>query len=545
MTARALRIGLVASLAVATTSGLACERRAPAPSQAATPNPPPPAAPPPTAAAKPDAAAPTKPRPTFTLIYSSDLHGRVSPRQAPLNLPPGVGMQPLAKREAWAGLGRRATIVDRARVGSGGVVQVDAGDFLPRTDDPRDEAAIDPDHLAPWISLVLASYRRLGIDAVTLGDREIGAFREVKAVAKAFQAGHVPVVLANLVDGKDKPLFPASVLVDAGGIKVGIFGVAELGDSTRDRLRAQGYTVAPAVDAASAAARDLRARGAQFVVALVNASAGRARAAEIAAAAGDVDVAVLALGGGAGLPDGGATGGDAPTAGASGAARPRLLTAAGDLVVGRLDVGLAGGQPPVLDDAVVELTKAVPEQLGVGLLSRLARIPLKDTEKMEAEAKRKHVELKLRDLYEIWDYGSTNACEYCHPKAVAQWKTTDHAHAFATLVKAKRDRDPACLGCHTVGFLQPGGTRDMPMARGQFATVGCEGCHGPSAAHVRAIDHKQGTVRAVDAVVCLGCHTPDQNVGPFDPVAAMKEILGPGHGAPGAPDAPGGQIPGH
>jgi hypothetical protein len=164
---------------------------------------------------------------------------------------------------------------------------------------------------------------------------------------------------------------------------------------------------------------------------------------------------------------------------------------------------------------------------------------------MQADAKRKHVEIKLRDLYEIWDYGSTNACEYCHTKAVEQWKTTDHAHAFATLVKAKRDHDPACLGCHTVGFLQPGGTRDMPMARGQFATVGCEGCHGPSAAHVRAVDKKQGTVRAVDAVVCLGCHTPDQNVGPFDPVAAIKEILGPGHGAPGAPETPGVHIPGH
>jgi len=251
----------------------------------------------------------------------------------------------------------------------------------------------------------------------------------------------------------------------------------------------------------------------------------------------DVDVAVLALGHDA--PDAGVAPPQPP------GARPRLVAAGGDLVVGRLDVRLAPGQLPTLDEGVVELTKAVPEQLGVGLLSRIARIPMRDTDQMQADAKKKHVQIKLRDLYEIWDYGSTNACSYCHPKTVEQWKTTDHANALATLVKAKRDRDPECLGCHTVGFLQTGGTRDFVMARGQFADVGCEGCHGPSAPHVRAIDKHQGTVRAVDAVVCLGCHTPDQNVGSFDPVASMKEILGPGHGAPAPGAKPGATTPFH
>jgi hypothetical protein len=535
MTARALPIPLAMSVALTTALGFGCERSAPAPTPAATSHPPTPAATsqPPTlpsgtqaAAPAPDAAAPTRPRPTFTLFYSSDLRGRVSSHLAPLNLPPGVGMNPLAKREAWAGLGRRATIVDRARVGSGGVVQVDAGDFLPRRQDGlADDAVPNPPDLSRWRDLVLASYRRLGVDAVTLGERELAAFPDPKALRKTFQAAHVAVVLANLVDAKGKPAFPPSVLVDAGGVKVGILGVSEPGDEVRGALARAGYAMPAAADAARAAAHDLRARGAAFVVALVNVAAGCARAAEIAAGADGADVAVLAQGARCAAPDGGAPA-------ASGAARPRRLTAPGDLVVGRLDVRAAGAAPPAVDDAVVELTKAVPEQLGVGLISRLARIPLKDTEKMEADAKRKHVELKLRDLYEIWDYGSTSACDYCHPKAVEHWKTTDHAHAFATLVKAKRDRDPTCLGCHTVGFLQPGGTRDMPMARGQFSNVGCEACHGPSAPHVRAVDKKQGTVRAVDPVVCLGCHTPDQNVGPFDPVASMKEILGPDHGAP-------------
>jgi hypothetical protein len=439
-------------------------------------------------------------------------------------------MAPLAKREG-AGLGRRATIVDRARVGSGGVVQVDAGDFLPlATDDPRDAVAPEAKDVPRWVDLVLASYRRLGVDAVTLGERELAQpGLDPRRLAKKFHDAHVPVVLANLV-GKGAPLFPASALVDAGGTKVGVLGVSELDAAATAALAKAGFSLGPPEAAARATAKDLRARGAAFVVALVHAAAGRPRAAAIAAAlVDDVDVAVAALG----HDDPGA----APAASPPNA-RPRLVAAGGDLVVGHLDVRLVPGSPPALDDRVVELDKTVPEQLGVGLISRLARIPLRDRDKMEAEAQKKHIQLKLRDLYEIWDYGSTSACGFCHEKTVKQWETTDHAHAFATLTRAKRDRDPECLGCHTIGFLQPGGTRDFVMARGQFANVGCEGCHGPSAAHVRAIDKHQGTVRAVDPVVCLGCHTPDQNVGSFDPVASMKEILGPGHGAPAAGPAP-------
>jgi Cytochrome c554 and c-prime len=529
MTARAFRTRrplFAASLTVLGTLGmLACQRPAPAP-----PTPPPPAPPaPPARDAAPPAPAP-RAAPTFSLVYSSDLRGRITPRQKPLNLPPGVSMTPLAHRETSGGLGRRATIVDRARVDAGGVVQVDAGDFLPTpADDPRDAVAPDAKDVPRWLDLVLASYRRLGVDAVTLGERELApadAAADPKRLAKKLAAARVPVVVANLVGRKGALVFPASILVDAGGAKVGVLGVTELDADATAALGKGGYALTPPDAAARAAAKDLRARGATFVVALVHAASGRARAAAIVAGDVDIDVAVLALG-----HDAGSAPGPAPRA----LARPRLLAAGGDLAVGRLDVRAGAGGPAVLDDAVVDLPKTVPEQLGVGLLSRAARIPLIDTDKMQADAKRKHVQIKLRDLYEIWDYGSTKACSYCHPKPIAQWDTTDHAHAFATLVKAKHDRDPNCLGCHVIGFLQPAGTRDLVMARGQFANVGCEGCHGPSAPHVRSVNKKQGTVRDVSAVVCLGCHTPDQNIGPFDPIAAMKEILGPGHGAPDAP----------
>ncbi|HEX4406820.1 MAG TPA: multiheme c-type cytochrome [Polyangia bacterium] len=491
---------------------IGCARSAP------TPMPTPPRVPVVDAAPKPVSPPP---RADLALVYTSDLRGRISAHEILPPLPPGVGLTPLAHRESTAGLARRATIVDRARLDAAALVQVDAGDFLPLpTDAPRDPVAPAGSDEGKWIDLVVAGYRRLGVDAVTLGERELAQpGLDLAHLAAKLKAAHVPVVLANLVDRKGAPTFAADTLIEAGAAKVGVVGVSEVDEATVAALAKAGYALTNAVEAAQKSAASLRARGATIVVALVHAASGRARAAEIVAALTDVDVGVVALGHGPA---------DAPAR----AARPVVVAAGGDASVGRLDLRLGASAPQVLSNAVIALDKTMREQLGVGLIARVATIPLKDTEKMMAEAKRTKIPVRNIDLYEIWDYGSTKACGYCHPKAVAQWATTDHAHAFATLVKAKHDRDPKCLGCHTVGFVQQGGTRDMVMARGQFADVGCEACHGPSAPHVRSIDKTKGTVRAVDPIVCLGCHTPDQNIGAFDPLAAMKDILGPDHGVP-------------
>jgi hypothetical protein len=85
------------------------------------------------------------------------------------------------------------------------------------------------------------------------------------------------------------------------------------------------------------------------------------------------------------------------------------------------------------------------------------------------------------------------------------------------------------------GFLRPGGTQFIDIAAEQLADVGCESCHGPSAAHVTSINKTKGTSRQVSGDVCLGCHTPDQGVEPLDVSRGMPLVLGPGHGRPAQP----------
>ena len=195
--------------------------------------------------------------------------------------------------------------------------------------------------------------------------------------------------------------------------------------------------------------------------------------------------------------------------------------------VGRIDLRFGRRGAVRLDDQRLTASPQVDEQLGVRMLVRVATAPIAATfaQSVAALAKASGV----RPYGENWTYGSTALCAGCHPTQAAQWNTTDHAHAFATLEHAGKARDPACMVCHVTGFLLPGGAQNFESAP-QFANVGCESCHGPSVAHVVSTDKRKGTSRTVDPTVCIGCHTPDQNIGTFEVAAAMKEIIGPGHG---------------
>ena len=130
-------------------------------------------------------------------------------------------------------------------------------------------------------------------------------------------------------------------------------------------------------------------------------------------------------------------------------------------------------------------------------------------------------------------YAGSAACARCHPQEAAQFETTRHAHALGALAGIKggrRDRDPACVGCHTTGFMQPGGTWSVAVAAARLPDVGCESCHGPSLGHISLDDKKGTTRRRVPETVCRGCHTPDRSDRAFDFSALTKAILGPGHG---------------
>jgi hypothetical protein len=390
-------------------------------------------------------------------------------------------------------LARRATVVDRARLGVRGLVQVDAGDLFPLG---------DPEEVERKGRVLLAAYARMGLDAITLGDHDLALGPDkLKSMAKA--AG-VSIVAANLVDGSGARVFESDRLIEIGTTVVGVFGlVAPAADVSASWSRQWGVTTLDPVTEARKVAASLRSRGARIVIGLFNGPGGVRRGAQISRLVGGVDVMVVSHSDGEGDRD---------------VVRRPLAVQAGDDAsqIGRIDVRLRRGRP-WLDVRTLPLPSDVPDQLGVALTLRLAAGPVADA----PTGKR----------IEHWTYASNEACGFCHKPELAQWQTTDHALAFATLKESGHGTDPACMGCHMTGFLRPGGTQFIQTSVEQMTDVGCECCHGPSAAHVGSVNKKKGTLRSVDPALCLGCHTPDQSVEPFDVVAAMKKILGPGHEA--------------
>jgi predicted CXXCH cytochrome family protein len=102
-------------------------------------------------------------------------------------------------------------------------------------------------------------------------------------------------------------------------------------------------------------------------------------------------------------------------------------------------------------------------------------------------------------------YVGSQVCSQCHRSQYADWTTTSHSRAVATLVDHGRETTESCLECHALGLGQPGGFIDMTTTQDR-GNVGCESCHGPGGEHIK----NPGQVRLLKSLssdVCGRCHT--------------------------------------
>ena len=167
----------------------------------------------------PPAAAPPGPPPPrgklITIAYGSNLLAEYEQCGCPVH--------PLG------GIARRATLVDRARSEADAVLVLDAGDlFLPQREMFPDGKSPDPGEVERRGRLLASSYRRIGTTALTPGDRDLAL--GLPLLRRLAKAGGIPIVSANLYGRDGKRLFDADRIIDAAGIKIGIFGVSATDD---------------------------------------------------------------------------------------------------------------------------------------------------------------------------------------------------------------------------------------------------------------------------------------------------------------------------
>lgn len=207
----------------------------------------------PTAASTtPPAAAPVE----ITLVGTSDLHGHLA-------------TLPLFGGYLGALRGKNP----------GGVVLLDAGDMFQGTLESNSNEG----------EAVIEAYKRLGYDAVAIGNHEfdygpLGVASTVRKnarpgpdsdsrgalKARAAQAkGSFPVLAANLLEDDhllDWPNVAPSALITRNGVSIGLIGVSTMGTlKTTISANVVGMRVTPIEDAVAEQARRLREKGAQLV----------------------------------------------------------------------------------------------------------------------------------------------------------------------------------------------------------------------------------------------------------------------------------------
>ena len=402
---------------------------------------------------------------------------------------------------------------------------------------------------------------------------------------------------ADLAKGPDKLRLPRTesdtsgayagqpaAIHEVGGAKIGVFGVV-----AKDALA--GVDVGDPVAIGKRAVADLKAQGAQVVLALVQAPS-KHDAIELVRGIGGVDLAVAGLGQLAPEPENVEI---EPTKVDGGWL---VIPANRGQIVSRIDVTLHGAGPLV--DAVgpgaaaAKIARADKDLAALDAdLAKFAQDPSADAgfvaqkkrERAQLAAQRDHLKQQPLDapahgsfftLDQIKigkmlacsapaqaevtkfyaaagdanvkaaagkppaapgkgqaSYVGKEACADCHGDAVKFWQGTVHATAWQTLVERGQQFDYDCIGCHVTGFDKPGGSNLGTLGtNAALRDVQCETCHGPGSIHVAkgGLEKPFAVARMPATDLCATqCHTHEHS-DTFQREAYLRDITGPGHG---------------
>jgi hypothetical protein len=332
----------------------------------------------------------------------------------------------------------------------------------------------------------LEMQRKLAYDAVTLGhgDALLGADL-VRALA---EDPSLPIVSANLRDReRRRMLFPATRVVEKGGLRIGITAVTAAPAGADSGLAAFGIE---SVDPATALADVLPRLREDCDVTVVLARMTLAQAKALGDRfPGQIDV--VALGGADQVRD--ATGREN-----------------GDAVYATFsDRGQGLGRARLALDAKKRVTAAVADEV---LLFRDLPEPEEIVDLVAVFQENLNELLKEESVRSVRGAASSDGsyfvgaktCGDCHAQEHQIWAETRHASAFSTLVLAGSENLPECYRCHVTGSDDPVGYAPGTKDAADLVDVQCEVCHGKGSHHSR--DGAYGASLAHNA--CAKCHDP-------------------------------------
>jgi hypothetical protein len=413
-----------------------------------------------------------------------------------------------------------------------------------------------------------------GVNDWAAGAEALGRYRD--------QSG-ATLLGANL---KGAPGAAASILREAGGVKIGIAGVSDPRDRTGSYP--QGIQALPAADAMRAALSDLKQRGARVLIGV--AAMPRGEALRLADALPELHVLVI------GKPTEAGEGNDGPKspilagstlvvetpnhlqsvamvdlyvrsagsealtfADAGGVAKAEQIASLSGRIrelEGRINSWERSGSAQSGDVAARKADLArlrqekakleEPEPAPAGSFFRYRTVEVR--EKLGSDSQ---VSARLSAYYKRVNehnkqafadrkpppaeegqasYIGIDACTDCHDEERKVWDKTGHAQAYVTLQKDFKEFNLDCVSCHVTGYGKPGGS--TVTWNDKLQAVQCEECHGPGSLHAKSPSKPGLILLKKEPETCISaCHHPPHVEG-FDAAAKMKLILGAGHGDP-------------
>lgn len=354
-----------------------------------------------------------------------------------------------------------ATAVKAERAG-GNFLLVDVGSFMPY------QQAIRADYAARLMG-------GMRYDAVNVGDRDLAeGIARVEALARAHA---LPLISASVLRADTKaPAFKPYVVRAVNGVRVGVIGVTS---PDVFALVPESHAKALAFAGLDESVRrwlpEVRKR-ADLIVLLGQVS--EEEALKLKATHPGIDVVVR------GVRD------IEPGVNQNGAGVVRATRYGTGL--GVLNVKAVKGRTTGLEDRKVTFAKDATADI------EFQRVYEDYLARMAEETNR--VNAKRAQAAPLPD---AETCASCHEDQVTQWRATPHAHAWETVVKDGRTKDPECLTCHTTRYGERGGFLSLE-ATPRLAGVGCLSCH-------RIFEgHPNDTTEASEITpqVCVSCHDP-------------------------------------
>jgi len=396
---------------------------------------------------------------TLVVLSSTDLKGKTSP--CGCHVPKG-------------GFARMAAFLDSSRAALRTTLYLDAGGYFPEEQGRTD--------LAEFMQRSLV---QLGVGAIGVGPRDLGhGIAFLRDLARRTGA---PITCANLADKRTRlPIFPSGRVLDAGGIKVGVFALYsdrfELGPA------ADSLVVLDPENAAQSQVTALRNKGAQVVVLL--AQMGRAGGEDLVSTVPGIDVVVL--------------GHDVPVYELGRRIGGTMASYAGEQGqhLGVLRVALASNGK--VADAVCSVASLGPEVREQPVMFKAVKA-FEDAynERMRVEERSARLDV---DDDPVDHFVGEQVCARCHATESQQWRTTAHSLAWETLQRVKKDATPECIPCHVVGYRKAGGF-ETGVRSPQLVNVQCENCHGMGTQHGDDWLERQ----KVDEGTCRTCHNQERD----------------------------------